>query len=93
MSLACLTHGHPGCVGAEQDDCEIVTIVSHDDDRQALAMFTAGVLLGSTPVEWETLPMLTETAHADLVDRIRAQGAAMREAAGERGAELWKAAQ
>ena len=95
MSLACVTHGHPGCVGAEQDDCEIVTIITSDGDRHERALFTIAQILCSVSPESvrRCVPLLNDIEHADLVDRIRAHGAQLREAAGPRAADLWRAAQ
>ena len=101
-TLACRTHNHSGCVGAEQDDCEIVTIpaedqVEHgslsDPDRLALRNIVAAQTLRNALPSWESLPLLSEFEHAVLVDRIRGLAHELAEAAGTRGVDLWKICQ
>jgi len=62
-------------------------------DGCALAYFTAAQTLVNALPSRESLPMLDETEHETLIAHIRAIAGDLRETAGPRGAELWKASQ
>jgi hypothetical protein len=74
------------------DDVEIVSELGHTD-RAALAYFTAAQVLCNALPTAESVPLLADVEHGVLVDRIRALAGELREMAGVRGADLWRAVQ
>ena len=74
------------------DDDEIVAELGHAD-RSALAYMVAAQTLANALPSHESVPLLSEIEHGVLLDRVRAIADDLREAAGTRGVDLWRAVQ
>lgn len=62
-------------------------------DRSALAYMVAAQTLANALPSRESVPLLSENEHGILQDRVRAIADDLREAAGARGVDLWRAVQ
>ena len=64
-----------------------------NDDIARLGHYYAAHLLDCARLAWEDLPNVTEAEFAEVAFVIELVAVGLRERAGARGAELWKAAQ